>query len=84
VLPLDATNSNVASLLDNGLLALIVSSLNKKLQAILVAQSTDGLSSLVSAHGVLLAVTKDLLQVRDGGIVARLAQTVGEFVLEER
>jgi hypothetical protein len=83
VLPLNATNGNVASLLDNSLLVLVVSSLDKKLQATLIAQSTDCLGSFVSAHRILLAVTENLLQVRDSSIVARLAQTVGEFVLEE-
>jgi len=81
--PLDTANSNVASLLHNSLLVLVVSSLDEKLQAALVAQSTNSLSSLVSAHGIFLAVAKNLLQVWNCSIVARLAQAVSEFVLEE-
>lgn len=83
VLPLNATDGNVASLLYNSLLVVVISSLDKKPQTALIAQCTESLGGLVSAHGVFFAIAKDVLQVGNSSIVARLAQAVGELVLQQ-
>jgi hypothetical protein len=83
MIPLYAVNGNVASLAHNVDLLHIVPQRPQQLEAALVAQCTERLGCLVSAHGIFLFVLQYAPQRRDGSIMSRLTQAVGELMLQQ-
>ena len=83
VIPLDPIDRDIARLSNNIRLILSIPELPEQVQAALITQRTQRLSSLVPAHGIFLLVHQHLPQRLDRSIVARLAETVREFMLEQ-